>query len=93
MNTSKARVRTKRAKRTAESAALRADLTAAAVVPVEAVVDGERVTIEAEHELELRCGKASIVLRASGEIVIRGASLLSRSSGANRIKGATVEIN
>ena len=41
----------------------------------------------------MRCGEASITLTRAGKVLIRGAYVLSRSSGANRIKGAAVEIN
>ena len=55
--------------------------------------DGERVTIQADREIELRCGKASIVLTRAGKVLIKGAYLSSRSSGTNRIKGGSVQIN
>jgi hypothetical protein len=58
-----------------------------------AAVDGERVVIKAEREIELRCGDASIVLTRAGKVLIRGTYVLSRSRGANRIKGAFVDIN
>lgn len=64
---------------------------AAPGVPAE--VDGERVLITAEREIVLRCGEASITLTRAGKVLIRGTCVLSRSSGANRIKGAVVEIN
>lgn len=48
---------------------------------------------EAEEEIELRCGGASIVLTRAGKVLLRGAYLLSRSSGVNRIKGGSVQIN
>jgi hypothetical protein len=60
---------------------------------VSADVDGERVVFNAKKEIVLRCGKASITLTRAGKILIRGAYLLSRSSGANRIKGGSVQIN
>jgi hypothetical protein len=56
-------------------------------------IDGERVTLAAHHELLLRCGKASILLRSDGKIIIKGTELLSRASGLNKIKGAAVHIN
>jgi len=62
-------------------------------VELEARVDRKRVVIEAESELELRCGDASVVLTRDGKIRIRGKDLLSRSSGGNRIKGGSVRIN
>jgi len=56
-------------------------------------VDGKRVTFDAKEEIVLRCGKASITLTKAGKVVIRGTYLLTRSSGVNRIKGGSVQIN
>ncbi len=56
-------------------------------------IDGERMTFNAGQEIVLRCGKASITLTKAGKIILRGAYLLSRSSGVNRIKGGSVQIN
>jgi len=53
-------------------------------------VDGERVVFDAKKEIVLRCGKASITLTRAGKVLIRGAYLLNRSSGVNRIKGGSV---
>jgi len=61
--------------------------------PVEARVDGRRVTITAEEKLELRCGKASIIIDDKGKITIRGAHLYNRATGPIRIKGGHVDIN
>ncbi len=61
--------------------------------PKEARVDGNRVTIEAENEIVLKCGSGSITIRKDGKIVIKGTHLVSRSSGPHRIKGARVDIN
>jgi len=60
---------------------------------VSADIDGERMVFNAKKEIVLRCGKASITLTRAGKILIRGAYVLSRSSGANRIKGGSVQIN
>jgi hypothetical protein len=60
---------------------------------IEARLDGGRVVLTAEREIELRCGKASLILTRAGKVLIRGAYLLSRSSGVNRIKGGSVQIN
>ena len=57
------------------------------------MVDGRRVFIEAEEEIVLTCGKGSIRIRKDGKIVIKGTDLLSRSSGPQRIRGASVNIN
>lgn len=60
---------------------------------IEAKVDGKRVVVEAEDEVELRCGKASITLRRNGRVVIRGAYVETHAEGVNRIKGGSVAIN
>lgn len=60
---------------------------------IEASVDGERVTIQADKEVVIKCGEASITLTRAGKVLIRGTYVLSRSSGANRIKGASVGLN
>lgn len=56
-------------------------------------VDGNRTVVTGEQEIELRCGNASITLTRAGKILIRGAYVLSRSSGVNSIKGGSVQIN
>jgi hypothetical protein len=55
--------------------------------------DGERVVLSAEREIVLRCGAASITLTRAGKVLIKGAYILSRSTGYNKIKGAAVDIN
>lgn len=60
---------------------------------IEARVDGERVVLSADQEIVLKCGKASITLTRAGKVLIRGSYLLSRSSGVNRIKGGSVQLN
>ena len=56
-------------------------------------IDGETLTLSAHKKITLRCGKASIVLNADGTIEIRGTELLSRASGQNAIRGASVSLN
>ena len=56
-------------------------------------IDGQTVTFEAKKEIVLRCGKSSITLTRAGKVLLRGAYLLNRSSGVNRIKGGSVQIN
>jgi Domain of unknown function (DUF6484) len=56
-------------------------------------LDEESIVLNAEREIVLQCGKASITLTRAGKVLIRGAYVLSRSSGANRIKGGSVQIN
>jgi hypothetical protein len=60
---------------------------------LEALVDGKRIALQAEDEITLRCGEASITLQRNGRIVVRGAYVETRSKGVNRIKGGTVRIN
>ncbi|MEW8507107.1 MAG: DUF6484 domain-containing protein [Candidatus Thiodiazotropha sp.] len=69
------------------------DRATAETSQIEADVDGERLTLAANREIVLKCGKASITLTRSGKIILRGNYLLSRSSGVNRIKGGSVQIN
>ena len=56
-------------------------------------VDGKAITFDAKEEILLRCGKSSILLKQNGKVVIKGTQVLSRSSGANKIKGSSVNIN
>jgi hypothetical protein len=56
-------------------------------------VDDRELVLEAEREIVLRCGKASIRLTRDGRIVLRGVNLLSRAKVTNRIKGGSVQIN
>lgn len=61
--------------------------------PANAELDGESIVLSARQNITLKCGKASITLTKSGKVILRGAYLLSRSSGVNRIKGGSVQIN
>jgi len=61
--------------------------------PLEADVDGKRLVIEADQQLVLRCGEASITLTNAGKIILRGKHLVSRSSGVNRILGGSIQMN
>lgn len=56
-------------------------------------VDGEKIVLHAEREIELHCGAASITLTKAGKVLIKGAYLSSHASGVNRIKGGSVQIN
>jgi hypothetical protein len=61
--------------------------------PIEDDIKGERIVLKADKEIVLRCGKSSITLTRAGKLLLRGAYLLSRSSGVNRVKGGSVQIN
>jgi uncharacterized protein involved in type VI secretion and phage assembly len=56
-------------------------------------IDGEHVSLDAKQELVLRCGEASVTLRADGRIVIKGMEIVSRARGTHKVKGASVLIN
>jgi hypothetical protein len=75
---------------------LRAELPTWPAVTLQAVaaqVNCERQVIEAECEVVLRCGDASITLTRAGKVIIKGNYILSRSTGYNKIKGAAIDIN
>ena len=55
--------------------------------------DGEQMRITANERIELRCGKATIVMEKDGHITIRGTYVTSHASAANRIRGGSVNLN
>lgn len=62
--------------------------------PIEKLlIDGQKHVIKANEEIILCCGKSSITLKKNGKIILRGTDLVSRSSGSNKIRGASVKIN
>jgi hypothetical protein len=56
-------------------------------------LDGEKLTLTADRELVLQCGKSSITLTRAGKVILKGAYLSTHSTGVNRIKGGSVQIN
>jgi len=60
---------------------------------VEVDADGERLIVSAKEQLVLRCGKASITLTKAGKVLIQGTYVASRSSGVNRVKGGSIQLN
>lgn len=46
-----------------------------------------------DNQITLKCGKASINLKADGTVAIRGTNVASRASNTNRIRGGNVQIN
>jgi hypothetical protein len=60
---------------------------------LEVMIDGESLRLTAQNQIELRCGKASLVLRQSGRIIVNGTHVVTSSTGPVKIKGATVAIN
>lgn len=61
--------------------------------PQTAVLDQQKIVLDAREEIILRCGKGSITLTKEGKIFIKGTHLVTRSSGQNKIQGACVKIN
>jgi len=57
------------------------------------VADKTTIELTADTKLVLRCGEGSISIGEDGTIIIKGARILSRSKGVNKIKGASVQIN
>ena len=53
----------------------------------------DEITIVEGKQLTIRCGESSITLTAAGKIILRGKYIVSRSSGVQRIKGGSVQIN
>lgn len=56
-------------------------------------VDGRRITLEGREEVVLRCGEASVTLRADGQVIVKGQRITSRAAETHKIRGATVQIN
>jgi len=56
-------------------------------------IDGDRLTLSAEREIVLQCGKSSITLTREGKVILKGAYLSTHATGVNRIKGGSVLIN
>lgn len=60
---------------------------------LDALIDGQRVTLQGEREIELRCGEAAIILSADGRIILRGTYITSHASATQRILGGSVNVN
>lgn len=61
--------------------------------PIVSAAPDPHVVIEATESLTLKCGDASIDLRADGKVMIRGEDVLVRAKGTQRIRAGTVSIN
>lgn len=66
---------------------------AEAPAQVQVDADGQRLVVSANEQLVLRCGKASITLTKGGKVLIEGSYVSSRSTGVNRVKGGSVQLN
>ena len=67
--------------------------TASPATPVELRADGRRLTVSAQDELVLRCGRSSIILTADGRIELRADVIVSQAAEVNRIRGGSVQLN
>ncbi|WP_374402470.1 hypothetical protein [Niveibacterium sp.] len=63
------------------------------VGPYRAPTPSAKFTLEATEVLTLRCGNATLDLRADGKAVLRGDDVLIRARGLQRIKAGSVSIN
>jgi hypothetical protein len=78
---------------TEQEAQFQTNTTSVGKMPNHVLIDGKKLTFDAKEEIILQCGKSSINLKQNGKVIIKGANLISRSSGANKIKGGSVNIN
>lgn len=53
----------------------------------------ERIKLCAHEEVVIQCGNARINLSEGGRAELRGSTVVSHSSGLNRVRGASVKIN
>jgi len=60
---------------------------------LELKMDGETLRLSAQHEIELKCGNASLVLRQSGRVILKGTHVVTTSTGPVKVKGATIDLN
>jgi uncharacterized protein DUF6484 len=60
---------------------------------IDIIADDARLVVTAREQLVLRCGGASITLTSAGKVLIQGSYILSRSSGVNRVKGGSIQLN
>ena len=59
----------------------------------EVKLDDESLVLSAKKEVVIQCGKSSITLTSAGKVLIQGEYLLSRSSGVNKIRGGSIQLN
>lgn len=60
---------------------------------VEVDADGERMIVAAREQLVLRCGRATLTLTKAGKVIIEGTYISSRSTGVQKIKGGSIQLN
>ena len=53
----------------------------------------KELELAATESLSLRCGEASLTLRADGKVMVKGEDVLIRAKGTQRIRAGNVAIN
>jgi len=61
--------------------------------PRKVTIDDRKMVLDAKEEIVFRCGKSCVKLRKDGKIIVKGVQIVSRASGTNKIKGASIRIN
>jgi hypothetical protein len=56
-------------------------------------LDQDSLILSAKKEVVIQCGKSSITLTSAGKVLIQGEYVLSRSSGVNKIRGGSIQLN
>lgn len=59
----------------------------------ELFINGERLILNADSELELRCGESVILLQRDGRIEIRGNYITSQATATQRLRGGSIHMN
>jgi hypothetical protein len=54
---------------------------------------GRRVKLRASESLEVRCSNGAVTIDQQGNVTVRGADVVSRASGQNRVRGAVIRFN
>ena len=73
---------------------VRPELIAPVPAPTRKVtIDGDTVVLRGRKEVRIECGKSSIQLTRTGKVVVKGTKIINRSSGDNKIQGATISLN
>lgn len=49
--------------------------------------------LKAKEKIELTCGKSTLSMNKNGKIILRGTQVTTRAAGANKIKGASIQVN
>lgn len=67
--------------------------TAHSTVTADQETVSDRLVFQADREIILRCGEASLTLTREGKVLVKGAYISTHATGTQRIKGAVIQIN